>query len=59
MRYLLYIFELILLTHPTAYYIPAFETGNPAVVITLVIINVAFVKSVQYFADILKWKPIK
>ncbi len=47
MNYLLYIFELYLMFSPTAYYIPALETGNAAVLVFCIILNVVFMIGAQ------------
>lgn len=61
--FLINIFELYLIFAPNAYYQPALETNDLAVIIFSVLVNIAAVKAVYYITDTIKEtfraKPIR
>lgn len=54
MTELLFFFEIILMFHPKAYYIPALETQNPAVFVFCVILNITAFVSAKYIISTFK-----
>lgn len=53
-RILLAVFEVALFAIPDLYYRSAFETGNFAIIITFFALNIAFIKSLDYFVKLAK-----
>ncbi len=54
MKELLYFFELYLISAPNAYYKPALETNNLAVIIFCIVINVVAIFAGRYILDTIK-----
>lgn len=54
MNKLLYLLELFLIFHPTAYYRPALETGNMIIVGFFILLNISAVASVKYLFNSFK-----
>lgn len=51
---LIYYLELYLLFAPNAYYVPAFKTGNLAVILFCITLNIIAVKEACYIVDLIK-----